>query len=438
MNWSLNAQLPRGDLFRKGALGTIATELGLSREQVRTQLVNFKEAKYGNSQVSLLLNAEEPEEKMRLSLSVETVEFVTSVLERIHTNCITSSREFNNFTAVLDAFPSDARIYVKLLSVSPKNPGVLLLRNVVEKFIVSAAEKFPKKAAGLSSAEVEFQREIIVNKTHFVGSWLNLHESSGTSVSRKLFGRLGQFFHMVMYHEWTHAAIDSERPSVEIPGSVAVNRHARPVIYYVAGWTLFSASRALTVAGKERGKYFLFVQAHSIGKLAAQVANLPISIIEKRKRKSAKVYCSEEYFDFICYVESVYLSNLSLKMMRAYADGNIIDIIRSGLLSNDTVIQKFSLLFQNPSCCSMSEDEKPEILKYLMDRYANMRGTFFAHCLKKNNNKSTVDILAEKQATRTNVSNAVVTAKAVADSKESELWRRAGDNACNYADEADI
>ena len=92
---------------------------------------------------------------------------------------------------------------------------------------------------------------------------------------------------------------------------MAVNRHACPVIYYVAGWTLFSTSRALTVAGKERGKYFLSVQAHSIGKLAAQDANLLISIIEKRKRKSAKVYCSEEYFDFICYVESVYLSNLS-------------------------------------------------------------------------------------------------------------------------------
>ena len=80
-----------------------------------------------------------------------------------------------------------------------------------------------------------------------------------------------------------HAAIDSECPSVEIPGSVAVNRHACPVIYYVAGWTLFSISRALTVAGKERGKYFLFVQAHSIGKLAAQDTNLPISIIKKEE-----------------------------------------------------------------------------------------------------------------------------------------------------------
>ena len=228
---------------------------------------------------------------------------------------------------------------------------------------------------------------------------------------------------MVMYHEWTHTAIDSERPSVEIPGGVAVNRYARRVIYYVSGWTLFSALRALTITGTERGKYFVFVQAHSIGKVAVQDANLPISIIEKRKRKSAKVYCSEEYFDFVCYVESVYLSNLSLKMMHAYADGNIIDIIRSGLLSNDVVIQKVSLLFQKPLCCLLSKDERPEILKYLMDRFANMQGTFFAHCLKKNNNKSTVDGLAEKQATRTKVLNGVITSKAVVDSKEYEPRR---------------
>ena len=69
---------------------------------------------------------------MRLSLLVEIAEFITSVIERIHTNCITSSREFNNFKAVLDAFPSDARTYIKLLSVSLENWGVLLLRGIVK------------------------------------------------------------------------------------------------------------------------------------------------------------------------------------------------------------------------------------------------------------------------------------------------------------------
>ena len=57
---------------------------------------------------------------------------------------------------------------------------------------------------------------------------------------------------------------------------------------------------------------------------------------------------------------------------------------------------------------------------------------------KNNNNKHIVYILVEKQATRTKVYNTVATAKSVADSKESELWRRTGDNVCNYIDKADI
>ena len=148
----------------------LVLEHPITREQVRTQLVNFKEARYGNSQVSLLLNAEELEEKMRLGLLVETVKFVTLVLKQIHTNCITSSRESKNFTTMLDEFPSDAQTYVKLLSVSPKNPGVLLLLNSVEQFIVSAAEKFPRRLLACHLQRLNFNGKYLSAKTHFVGS----------------------------------------------------------------------------------------------------------------------------------------------------------------------------------------------------------------------------------------------------------------------------
>ena len=67
-----------------------------------------------------------------------------------------------------------------------------------------------------------------------------------------------------MYHECMHAFIDFERPPIKMSGSVVVDGHAHPVIYYIAEWTLFSASWALAVAQKERGKYFLSVQVHNI------------------------------------------------------------------------------------------------------------------------------------------------------------------------------
>ena len=63
-----------------------------------------------------------------------------------------------------------------------------------------------------------------------------------------------------------------------------------------------------------------------------------------------------------------------------------------------------------------------------MERYANMRGTFFVKCIKNNNPKSSVDTLAERQATRNKVSNAVITAKAVAKATAASLWTDAADN----------
>ena len=61
-DWALNTNLPRGNVFANSKLGKMATDLGLSRDQVRNQLVNYKEAKYGNSQIEMLINANKLEE----------------------------------------------------------------------------------------------------------------------------------------------------------------------------------------------------------------------------------------------------------------------------------------------------------------------------------------------------------------------------------------
>ena len=70
-----------------------------------------------------------------------------------------------------------------------------------------------------------------------------------------------------------------------------------------------------------------------------------------------------------------------------------------------------------------------------------MRGTFFVRHLKSNSNGNLVNKLAENQAIRTKVANAVVSAKAVADAKEQladakekQLWEGAINNAFEYAD----
>ena len=417
-DWALNTNLPRGNVYTNSEIGIVAADLGLSRDQVRTQLANYKESRYGNSQIELLVNADELDEDLCLSLSMETNEFVTKTMKRLLDGDVSGGRDFSNMAKVLDAFPAAARSFVEILSRSSDHPGVNLLGEAVENFIDSAALMIPKKASGLSNAEVGFQRAILEHKGSIVSRWIDLVNSDGVDLERDKAGRLGQFLFNTTYQAWVRASASAERPPVQIPGKVKLGKYARPVIYYVAGWTLYSASRALTISLHEREKY-------NTTKEDAEKEKLPINLVEKRStRRGAKIYASKAYYNFICLVESVYLTNLNIKMIRAYADGDIMDVILGSILKNKHLESKFRSLCAD----DVGTKEQQQILKYLMERYANMRGTFFVKCIKNNNPKISVDTMAERQATRSKVSNAVITAKAVAKVTEATLWSGAAKN----------
>ena len=46
--------------------------------------------------------------------------------------------------------------------------------------------------------------------------------------------------------------------------------------------------------------------------------------------------------------------------------------------------------------------------------------------------------MAESQATRTKVANAVVCTKAVSDAKDAQLWKVAGDSVLEFSDKEEI
>jgi len=84
----------------------------------------------------------------------------------------------------------------------------------------------------------------------------------------------------------------------------------------------------------KRALYFMFAASHTCDERAAKTLDLPTSLVKKRKRR-ALVICSREYFGFICLIESIFLANLTLKMMLAYNDGNIVAKIKESILSHN-------------------------------------------------------------------------------------------------------
>ena len=92
-------------------------------------------------------------------------------------------------------------------------------------------------------------------------------------------------------------------------------------------------------------------------------------------------------------------------MMMAYNDGDIISKIKFGILSHDDSRDRFSCLSG-----SDNEDDNCLLLAYIMERYANMWGTYFVKHLKGNSGDQ-LKKLASCQATRTEVAHMVVYVK---------------------------
>ena len=379
VDWPLNKGLPRGAEFFSGPLGDIVKQHSLEKAQVSHQLLNYKRGKY--TQVSILLNPPDLDETLREGIGC-TTRFVTSTLRRICSPEDDSSTDFGNLCRVVHSLPSTAIAYIRRLADSPDTSCFLLFVGIVESWIKCTAEGFPKTAAGMANAQIDFEREKERKMHAFLDEFIKEYDVSGihtAELSSDRFRRLGAFLHLALYHAWSDAVCDNEKPPIEFPNTCLVGKYAMPVVYYVAGWTLYSASKALTVAADKRQLYFRFAACHTINVKSAKDANLPVSLVEKRNKR-ASVYCSREYFEFILIVESVFLANLSLKMMLAYNHGDIVAKIKSSIVAHGDTMDIFFCLTESKE----DVNDNKLLLAYIVERYTNMRGTYFVRHLKGN------------------------------------------------------
>jgi hypothetical protein len=111
---------------------------------------------------------------------------------------------------------------------------------------------------------------------------------------------------------WAHFSIllffrrGQQKLPIEFLVDCLVGRYAMPVVYYVSGWMLYSASKASTLAAEDRPVCFMFVASHTIDERVAKSTNLPTSLVERRKWQ-ALVFCTRGYINFICCIESIFL-----------------------------------------------------------------------------------------------------------------------------------
>ena len=275
VNWPLNKALPKGAEFLNGPLGDIMRQFCLVKTQVARQLLNYKKERFMNTQVSILLNPSDLDERIREGMAMSTAKFVSSTLMRICDPDPSSyGSDFSKLCVVMKSLPSTARTYVRLVADSLDNNCFCLLVGVVENWIRDMAERLPKTSAGVPNAQLDFERAKEMKMIAFVADFMKEYESTGlppADISSITYGRMGAFLHLALFKAWSDVICDNEKPPIHFPVDCLVGKYALPVIYYVAGWTLFSASKASTIAVDNRLLFFRFAARHTIEECAAKL-----------------------------------------------------------------------------------------------------------------------------------------------------------------------
>mmetsp|Transcript_8929 Transcript_8929/g.18921 ORF Transcript_8929/g.18921 Transcript_8929/m.18921 type:complete len:175 (-) Transcript_8929:138-662(-) len=141
--------------------------------------------------------------------------------------------------------------------------------------------------------------------------------------------------------------------------------------------------------------------------------------------------CSAEFFRFARRVESVFIKNLTLDIMIAYQEGDLIIKIGEALLENDSIKEDFWLL----ACdAGLDEDESDAVFVYVINVYLGMRGRWFIRTAK--GQESTKSVFT-KASTRKKVANAADMSRAKGGSAEKEVYEKAEENILSCANEAE-
>jgi hypothetical protein len=238
-DWPLNQALPRGAEFLRGPLGDIMRQYCLEKMLVACQLLNYKKGKFLNTQVSILLNQLDLDKRIREGMVMSASKFVPSTLLRIYDPAPSSyGSNFSNLCAVMNSLPSTARTYIWLLASCPDDACFYLLVGVLENWIQNVAERFPKTAAGVPNAQLDFKSAKELKMRAYDADFMKEYNLTGLppgDIFSITFGRLGAFLHLALFQAWSDVICDNKKPPIEFPVDCLVGRYAMPVVYYVAG-----------------------------------------------------------------------------------------------------------------------------------------------------------------------------------------------------------
>jgi hypothetical protein len=174
----------------------------------------------------------------------------------------------------------------------------------------------------------------------------------------------------------------SSLPLVEFPPEeTVVHKQSRAILYYTSGWILSCTGKGKAGKGVSTRLDRLiveFLMKHSLKASEATAEGLPTSVVDRKEKKTLQ-RSSKAFFQFLCRVECIYMSNLTIGMMVAYTGGDLLSTIHTAIMNDGGVRSQFDGLLLGLECEST---DVSDFLEYVLRKYKRMRGHWFVKAVR--------------------------------------------------------
>ena len=247
-NFNRNKNLPTGGLDNNFVFLNFLKDNELTRDQVKTQLKNWKRRKYEYFGEVYEDDPKKARETISSHLHDEPFVFLKNVIDKM-VDTPTCKKDKPSVYAL----PASEHPYIKdILPDMAEGPFKNIFLDILEKYVDIGVEVFPQQAKNCDTADqtfyikkqemVEHRFGLFYTEIKVFDNVLNLDdtwdESKKERERRKMWKRLYKQIEEKMFTDWCHTSYTDELPPIVIVLSGNINTHSFEVLYYTAGCIL--------------------------------------------------------------------------------------------------------------------------------------------------------------------------------------------------------
>ena len=243
--YTRNKKIPRGTMKADSSLLKFILEHNLTRDQMKTQLNNYKKKEFEYYGEVYECDPEEARRIISSHLPDEPFDFLKCVINKMIKIPTDAKMKTSPF-----AVAASVHKYIKdTLPMMMKDPFKTVFLDIIEQYIEIGVEVFPEQAKNCDTSDATFydkKQKMVTDK--FVAFYNDIQEyddvlnldatlnDEGKERQRKkCWLRLYLQVEEKLFTEWCHTSYTDELPPIAIVLEGNINRHSFEVIYYTAG-----------------------------------------------------------------------------------------------------------------------------------------------------------------------------------------------------------